>query len=133
MGKENQVKRLDIGTRLFFVIESFCDRNLAEGGYHYEITSGKIDAVHEFEDSRKPEYMVPTVNRLGLGSCLEYPRCANVGKSCWLTYAEAVSAAERLTDDRERRFSYGLKEPMLRPWMDCQEPDFEPHIRGQVH
>ena len=108
--------RLPIGTKLYFVIENICDRKLTDGGYHFEIISGEIDAVHEFEGSRKPEYRVPTVNRLGHGSCLEYPRYDNLGKSFWLTYAEAVYAAERMSDDYENRFGYGLRQPLIRPW-----------------
>ena len=122
MGK---IEKLSVGTRLFFVIESICDRHLAEGGYHFEITSGKIDAVHVFDDSRKPEYRVPTVNRLGYGSCLEYPRCANLGKSFWLTYAEAISAADRLTDEHERKFGWMQKKPMRRPWRENRQPEYE--------
>ena len=111
-----KTNKLPVGTKLYFVIESICDRNLAGGGYHFEIISGRIDAVHGFDNSRRAEYRVSTVNRFGHSSCLEYPRCENLGKSFWLAYDEAVLTAEKLSDDYERRFGYGLRQPLERPW-----------------
>lgn len=109
MGK---IEKLSVGTRLFFVIESICDRHLAEGGYHFEITSGKIDAVHVFDDSRKPEYRVPTVNRLGYGSCLEYPPLRKSWKIL-LADLRRCCLCCRSTHGRARK----------KVWLDAEEAD----------
>lgn len=109
------MKYLPQGTKLYFVIKSLSDRAFSGDPYHYEITSGEIKEVHEFPN-RKSEYMVPTRNRLGLGSCLEYPRCSDVGKSCFTTFEEAAAAADAATDNYEKKWSIMLKVPLARPW-----------------
>ena len=112
------MKKLEPGTTLYFLIESIADRSFSGQPYHYEITSGKIEKINEFEGSRADEYMVPTQNRYGRTSCLEYPMCKNVGKTCWLTYDEAAAAADRATDRHESIWGWSLKKPMIRPWKE---------------
>lgn len=104
------------GTTVYFVIENLCDYHMSTEPYHYEIISGQIRDVNIWPGSRNDEYVVPTKNRLGRGSCLEYPLCKDLGKSFFLTYEEAAAAADKATDDYERRWSIMNEEPLRRPW-----------------
>lgn len=113
------MKRLPIGTKVYMIIESLADRSFFGEPYHYEITSGEI-AEHRDWIGRNDEYRVPTKNRLGLGSCLEYPLCKDLGNSFFLTYEEAVDAADRATDQYERTWHWMLKEPLQRPWREAK-------------
>lgn len=119
--KHKRKKYLPPGAALYFVIESIADRSFSGEPYHYEIISGEIRETHIFDGSRSDEYVVPTRNRLGRGSCLEYPLCSNVGKSCFLTFEEAVKAAEEITAGYENTWSWALKEPLLRPWKEKEK------------
>lgn len=110
------MEKLKTGTKLFFIIESLCDRAFSGEPYHYEITQGEISDVLHFEWHRDDEYRVPTKNRLGRGSCLEYPRCKDIGKSFFLTFEEAAEAAEKATDQYEKTWDWAIKEPLKRPW-----------------
>lgn len=110
--------KLPIGTKLYFVIESICDHSFRDEKYHFEIISGEITGINEFIGSREDEYRVPTKNRFGIGSCLEYPRCKDVGKGCFLTYQEAVESAERITDKYEKHWAYLEPEKLERPWRE---------------
>ena len=115
------MKYLPQGTKLYFVIESIADRAFSGEPYHYEIISGEIRETHIFDGSRNNEYVVQTRNRLGLSSCLEYPRCASVGKTCFLTFKEAAAAADEATDKYEKTWGMMIREPLARPWRERQD------------
>ena len=120
--KHKKKKHLPPGTTLYFVIESIADRAFSGEPYHYEIISGEIRETHTFDGSRSDEYVVPTRNRLGRGSCLEYPLCSNVGKTCFLTLEEAIAAAEEITAGYEKTWGWALKgQPLMRPWKEKEK------------
>lgn len=114
------MKRLPIGTKVYMIIESLSDRSFWDEPYHYEIISGEIKEYNRA--GRYDEYVVLTRNRLGLSSCMEYPDCKDLGKSFFLTYEEAVDAADRATDQYERTWHRMLKEPtqLQRPWKEAK-------------
>lgn len=110
------MKHLEKGTKLYFVIESLSDRTFSGELYHFEITSGEITDIRHFEGSRADEYRVPTQNRKGRPSVLEYPRCKDFGKSFFLTFEEAAEAAEKMTDEYEKIWAWSNEKPLARPW-----------------
>lgn len=107
-------KLLEIGTELYFLEESIADRWFCHDPYHYEITHGTISRINI---GGYKEYVVQMVNRLGRKSDLRYAKTSQLGKSFWLTYQEAVEAAEKATDEHEKRW----RETLMRPWRTKNE------------
>lgn len=110
------MKLLPLGTTLYMLEESITDRWFHVIPYHYEIVSGEISRINHGGFN---EYVVQTCNRLGHKSCLRFIKTSDVGKrSAWLTYAEAVEAAEKATDRYEQVWGKYLEEKVMMPWRD---------------
>lgn len=87
--------------------------------FHFEVVSGFIDRVIV---GGYKQYVVPTVDRKGRQSNLLYLKSADLGKSFFLTEAEAIEYAERLTDQEEKK-SYNRGKTLLRPWRKDERSD----------
>ena len=111
------MKLLNIGTTIYTLEESIADRWFSGIPYHFEIVHGKIERINI---GGYKQYVVPTINRLGRQTSLIYAKTSEIGKSFWLTYQEAVEAAEKATDSYEKRWGRICKGlvPMMRPWRD---------------
>ena len=105
------MKLLDIGTTIYTLEESIADRWFSGIPYHFEIVHGKIERINI---GGYKEYVVHTVNRLGHHSLLRYLKTSQLGKEFFLTYDEAVQAAEKASDVYEARWH----ETLMRPWRD---------------
>ena len=111
---------LDIGMELYFIEESITDRWFSGDPYHYEITHGKITRINV---GGYKQYVVPTINRLGRQTSLMYAKTSELGKTFWLTYQEAVDAAEKATENYEKRWGRICRDlvPMMRPWREDEQ------------
>ena len=118
-------KLLDIGTELFFLEESKTDRWFSRDPYHFEVTHGTITRINA---GGYKEYVVPTINRLGRQTSLIYAKTSELGKTFWMTYEEAVEAAEKATENYETRWGRICKDlvPMMRPWREDEEQTERP-------
>ena len=112
-------KLLDTGTELWTVEESISDRWFSGKPYHYEVVHGRIGRINH---GGYNEYVVQSVNRLEQKSNLLYLKTSGLGKSFFLTEAEAVELAEEVTDDYERRWACLMGyPPLLRPWREGEK------------
>lgn len=105
---------LDIGTTIYTIEESMTDRWFSHTPYHYEIVHGKINRINR---GGFTEYVVQTYNRLGKTANLRYLQTSRLRNTFWLTEAEAIEAAERMTTAYEKH----VKERLMRPWRKNEE------------
>lgn len=108
-------KLLPIGTKVYLLEESISDRWFTDTPYHFEIVYGVVDQiiVGNFK-----QYQISTMNRLAQKSNLRFKRTTDLGLAFWLTYDEAVQAAEWASDVYEKTWAKMMKEPLLRPWRE---------------
>ena len=122
-------KLLPKGTKLYLLEESMTDRWFSDDPYHFEIVTGEITNCIK---GGFVEYRIRTINRLGHDAGLRYIRAASVGVSAFTDFESAVEYAERRTNYHERKYGYGMKEPMMRPWRENSDSGREETAESQT-